>query len=123
MNTREQTIQRIFQSWLIKDCAAFLDSFADGVVYVESWGPVYRNKAQINSWFTDWNRENQVLQWDIKSFFHVGDIVICEWYFKCECGGNVDGFDGVSIVKFDDADKIINLKEFASTTPNVYPYG
>ena len=32
---------------------------------------------------------------------------------KCECGGVVDGFDGVSVIEFDDENK----------TPNHYPYG
>jgi len=62
------------------------------------------------------------LEWNIKKFFHIEDTCICEWYFKCECGGNIDGFNGVSIITFDEDDKIVLLKEFQSKTPNNYPY-
>lgn len=76
----------------------------------------------IENWFCDWCGQNDVLAWDIKGFLHQGDKSVCEWHFKCRCGGNVDGFEGVSIIRFDDDDKIVYLKEFQSKTPNYYPY-
>ena len=123
MVKRELAIKNCFHSWIIKDISIFRSVFADNAVYIESWGPAYRNIKQITAWFTDWNRENYVLKWDIKEFFHIDDTCICEWYFECKCDGNVDGFNGVSIITFDEQDKIVLLKEFQSKTPNNYPYG
>ena len=122
MHTREQLIQNCFQAWITKDRAAFRDSFATDAVYIESWGPAYRDKAQITTWFTDWTRENAVLKWDIKQFFHIENTCVCEWYFQHNSGGTIDGFDGVSIIEFSPEGKIQRLKEFQSKIPNNYPY-
>lgn len=122
MNKRELAIKNCFRAWIVKDISLFLGSFADNVHYIESWGPAYRGAEQIAAWFTDWNKESDVLEWDIKAFFHIGDICICEWYFKWKNSGSIDWFDGVSIVNFNGEDKITRLKEFQSKTPNNYPY-
>jgi len=122
MNNREMIIKNCFNSWITKDISVFLRSFADDVLYVESWGPAYKGKKQIKSWFSEWNKVNRVLRWDIQTFFHIDTICICEWYFKCECVGIVDGFNGVSIITFNEADEIVLLKEFQSKTSNIYPY-
>ncbi|MCL2856450.1 MAG: nuclear transport factor 2 family protein [Oscillospiraceae bacterium] len=122
MESREQTIRDCLGSWVAKDAALLGDCFAFDAIYVESWGPAYRNLEQIMAWFTDWNKENHVLKWNIKQFLHVGDTCVCEWYFEYNCGGNIDGFNGVSLITFDDLGKIVLLKEFQSKTPNHYPY-
>ena len=122
MQQRESIIKNCFQAWITKDRGLFLQSFAEEAVYIESWGPAYRNLAHIEAWFTDWTRDNKVLQWDISKFFHLENTCICTWYFKCECGGNIDGFQGVSIITFNAANQIVLLEEFQSKTPNIYPY-
>jgi len=119
---RERIIAGYFNSWIAKDSAILEKTFSPNVTYIESWGPAYKNKSQILTWFKDWNRENTVLEWSIKTFYHSGNECICEWYFECECDGNVDGFNGVSVITFNDKNEIILLKEFQSKTPNVYPY-
>jgi len=119
---REKIITDCFNSWIKKDASAFRASFADDVSYIESWGPAYNGIGQVMAWFEDWNRENRVLVWDIKKFYHVGDTCICEWYFECDCGGNIDGFNGVSVIDFDEGGKIVALREFQAKTPNDYPY-
>lgn len=101
-----------FNSWLTKDAAVFRGVFADDVVYVESWGPAYYGIGQVMAWFFEWNRGNHVLVWDIKKFYHDGDTCICEWYFECDCGGNVAGFDGVSVIDFGAGGKIVSLREY-----------
>ena len=122
MNKKELVVKNCFHSWISKDITVFLESFADNAVYIESWGPAYRNKKHIEAWFAEWNKENKVLLWEISKFYHAEDSCICEWYFKCDCGGNIDGFNGVSIITFNQVDKIVFLKEFQSKTPNTYPY-
>jgi len=122
LDKRELVIKNCFNSWIIKDVSAFRDSFDDNAVYIESWGPAYRNKDHIITWFIDWNKENRVLEWNIKEFFHAKNICICEWYFNCECDGVIDGFNGVSVITFNEENKIVLLKEFQSKSPNNYPY-
>ena len=122
MKEIEKTIKDYFNSWKTKDETVLEKTFSQDAVYIESWGPAYRNKKQILAWFREWNKENTVLEWSIKAFYHTGSESICEWYFKCKCGGVIDGFNGVSIVTFDEDNKIVQLKEFQSKTPNTYPY-
>ena len=111
-----------FNSWITKDFDTFSESFADDVTYIESWGPAYRGIEHIQAWFRDWNKENTVLEWSIKKFYHTENTCICEWFFKCESGGSIDGFNGVSIISFNEMNKVTELKEFQSKTPNIFPY-
>jgi len=122
MKAREKVISDYFQAWIKKDVSVLENVFAPNAVYIESWGPAYRSRADIVQWFIDWSKQNNVLQWDIKLFLHEGKTCVCEWYFECECKGKVDEFNGVSIIDFDDDDKVVMLKEFQSKVPNVYPY-
>ena len=122
MNEKEHTIKSCFSSWINKDREAFKSSFSPEVTYIESWGPAYGNLKECLNWFDDWNKINSVIKWDIKDFFHNEDTSFCEWYFECECNGVREGFDGVSIIKFDKDNKIIYLKEYQSKIPNFYPY-
>ena len=119
----EERIRAWFRAWLDKDVSALRDLFAAEVVYVESYGPVYRGIGQILRWFEDWNRRGTVLQWDIRSFAAVEWTAVVEWYFCCEYDGEVGGFDGVTIARFDDQLKICELREFQSKAEHVFPYG
>jgi len=122
LSERELTIKNCFHAWIIKDFDMFLDSFSDSAHYIESWGPAYKGIEQVALWFVDWNKENTVLEWDVGTFFHSENICICEWSFKWRSVESVDGFDGVSIITFDEKNKIVFLKEFQSKIPNYYPY-
>ena len=119
----EERIRAWFRAWLDKDASALRDLFAAEALYVESYGPVYRGIGQILRWFEDWNRRGTVLQWDIRSFAAVERTAFVEWYFCCEYDGEVGGFDGVTIARFDDQLKICELREFQSKAEHVFPYG
>lgn len=61
----------------------------------------------------------------IKKYFQCwinSDASIVEWYFKCEYDGKTDEFDGVSLIKFNNANQIVEVKEFQSKIPHCYPY-
>jgi len=51
-----------------------------------------------------------------------GNVVAVEWYFKCEYDRKLGEFDGVSLIEFNDFNRIVNLKEFQSKIPHYYPY-
>ncbi len=38
-------------------------------------------------------------------------FTVAEWYFECDYNHEIGGFDGVSIIEFNDDMKIVNLKK------------
>ena len=119
----EETIKKYFSCWLNKDSGELKDIFADNIIYSECYGPEYRGIEQILWWFNDWNETGTVLKWDIKQIIFHENTLVAEWYFECEISGNAEGFDGVTIAKFDADRKIYELKEFQSKAEHYYPYG
>lgn len=118
-----ESIKTYFEAWLSKNGTALSMIFADDVVYSECYGPEYRGLNQIQRWFSDWNLRGTVLQWDIRNAIESGSTLCVEWYFRCEYDGNVDGFNGVSWIEFDDCGKIKALREFQSKAEHCFPYG
>jgi hypothetical protein len=122
MKNRENIVKQYFESWIIKDINIIEEYFSEKVKYIECYGPVYDGIKQIKKWFNDWQNGNNVLQWDIKRFIEFENTIVVEWYFKCEYNKNIDSFDGVSIIEFDENNKIILVKEFQSKVEHTFPY-
>lgn len=123
MLQNEAIIERYFFMWLNKDGSMLKDIFDDNIIYSECYGPEYNGINQIVKWFNDWNEHNTVLKWDITQCIHHGNTTVAEWYFQCNCKGNVTGFNGVSIVTFGLNGKITEIKEFQSKAEHYFPYG
>jgi len=123
MENREKIICLWFDMWLKKQDLGIADIFTNDAVYIESWGPEYKGTEKIKHWFTEWNTLGNVLAWDIKQFFHKGNQTIVEWYFKNTMNnGQVEAFDGVSIIEWTKYGKIRFLKEFGCSINNYDPY-
>ncbi|NSB16078.1 nuclear transport factor 2 family protein [Clostridium beijerinckii] len=122
MNIREQIIKKYFKSWLDNNCPVLKDIFDLNVTYSECYGPEYHGIDTVTTWFKEWNKRGKVLVWDIKQFIHQGNISVVEWYFKCRYDGEIEEFDGVSLIEFNDSNYIVSLKEFQSKIPHYYPY-
>jgi len=122
MIEREKIIENYFESWINKNGSILNEIFDSKIVYSECYGPEYRGIDTIERWFKDWNKHGKVISWDIKQFIHEGNVVAIEWYFKCEYDGTIGEFDGVSLIEFNDVNRIVNLKEFQSKIPHSYPY-
>ena len=61
--------------------------------------------------------------WEIKQFFHKGDQTVVEWYFKNEMNnGDIEEFDGISLVEWTEDNKIKALKEFGCNRNTYNPY-
>lgn len=118
---RESIIRSWFESWIAKDSSVIGRVFTPDAVYVESYGPVYKNRAQIEMWFADWNTHGSVLRWDISDVYEIPDGIAVKWYFECDYEGNIDGFDGVTIALFEGG-QIKSLEEYASKHEHIYPY-
>ena len=54
---------------------------------------------------------------------HKGNQTVVEWYFKNEMNmGSVEEFDGISLIKWTEDNKIKFLKEFGCNLNNYNPY-
>ena len=111
MNEREKIIRLWFEMWIKQRDLGIDDIFTNDVIYTESWGPQYENRKTVKHW------------WEIKQFFHQGNQMIVEWYFKNRMNdGNIEEFDGMSFVVWTEDNKIKSLKEFGCSLHNYNPY-
>ena len=117
-----ETIKRYLKTWLDRDASVLDEVFSDDAVYTECYGPQYHGLKQIHQWFKDWNKTGTVLEWAIRRMIEKDNMIVVEWYFKCDCNSHVSGFDGVTIAEFDDDKKIKRLSEYQSKADHVYPY-
>ena len=90
------------QSWLNQDEALFLGLLAPDVLVVESYGPVYRGRAECAAWFRGWHGApafGRVTRWELRrSYFDDGrSAVFCNWDFECVYEGKIGGFLGASL--------------------------
>lgn len=116
-------IRKYFKAWIDKDIDTVKEVFSGDVVYSECYGPEYLGIEQVLRWFEDWNAKGSVLKWDIKQITVVNKTAFAEWYFECDYEGNIGGFDGVTIAKFNESMKIYDLREFQSKAEHFRPYG
>jgi len=117
-----EIIEAYFAAWLKKDEMILPYIFANDAVYSECYGPEYHGLHQIRCWFADWNRRGTVLRWEISRMIAHGNTVCAEWYFSCEYEGVVDGFNGVSVIEFNDRKKMISVREYQSKAEHTFPY-
>ena len=123
MDNREKIIRLWFDMWLAKKDLGIFNVFSDNDVYIESWGPEYHGSKKIKLWFEEWNTRGTVLQWDIKQFFHKENQTIVEWYFKNGMNnGDIEEFDGISLIEWTEDNKIKSLKEFGCNRNTYNPY-
>ena len=123
MQEREKIIRLWFDMWLRQEDLGIDDIFTDDVIYTESWCPKYENRVTVKHWFNEWNTRGKVLVWEIKQFFHKDNQTVVEWYFKNKMNnGNIEEFDGVSLIEWASNNKIKSLKEFGCNLHNYNPY-
>ena len=122
LRMKSQIIREYFKAWIAQSDEVIKKNFDKDAVYSECYGPIYRNRREILAWFNDWNKKGKVLNWDIKRIITIENLAVVEWYFKC-CYKNKDSeFNGVSLIEFNNLNKIISVKEFESDCKHYYPY-
>lgn len=123
MEERERIIRLWFDMWLKQRDLGMDSIFSDDILYTESWGPQYRGRDKLKHWFDEWNTRGMVVRWDIRGFFHKDDMTVVEWYFKNVMNnGDIEEFEGMSLIKWTDDNKISFLKEFGCNINNYDPY-
>ena len=69
------------------------------------------------------NTRGSVIAWDIKQFFHKGNQTVVEWYFKnIMDNGDIEEFDGISLIEWSAENRIQSLREFGCNLHNYNPY-
>lgn len=120
---RESKIRQWFSMWLDKQDTGIEELFAPDAVYIESWGPEYHGNGKIKLWFDEWNTRGTVERWDIRQYFRKGDQTVVEWAFRCVMAdGTVQSFDGLSLIRWNEAGKICFLQEFGCNENRYDPY-
>lgn len=123
MEEREKIIRLWFDMWLKGKDMGITDIFSADVLYIESWGPQYSGVEKVRHWFDEWNTRGTVLQWDIKQYFHKADQTVVEWYFRNTMhDGKIEAFDGMSLIRWTDDNKICFLQEFGCNEHRYDPY-
>lgn len=123
MDKREALIHRWFRMWLEQNSRGIEEIFEPDALYIESYGPEYHGLTEIESWFRDWNQTGKVFVWDIHGFFHTQTQTAVSWYFKNRnAGGGTDEFDGMTLVDWSSAGKMIRLQEFGCNRNRYAPY-
>ncbi len=120
--SKKQIIRDYFQAWLKPNIEVIKSIFDKNATYSECYGPIYRNKDEIISWFKNWNKQGKVVVWPIEKILINENTCIVEWHFKCNYQKKISEFDGVSIIDFNDQNKIISVKEYQSKSQHYYPY-
>ncbi len=123
MQIREKIIRQWFDMWLRQKDTGINNIFTENAAYIESWGPQYTGSDKIKHWFDEWNTRGKVLVWDIKQCFHKENQTIVEWFFEDKMhDGKEERFDGISLIKWTDDNKICLLKEFGCNIDHYDPY-
>ena len=120
---RESKIRQWFSMWLDKADTGIEKLFAPNAVYIESWGPEYRGSGKIKLWFDEWNSRGIVERWDIRQYFHKRDQTVVASAFRCAMtDGTVQSFDGLSLIRWNEAGQICFLQEFGCNENRYDPY-
>jgi len=124
INKREKLINKYFSMWVNNSFKRIEDIFSSDIQYIESYGPIYEGIDKLKYWTKEWNLKGKVLSWDIKQFFHKDNQVIVEWTFTCKMKEEDKNscFDGMSLVIFNENNKIQFLKEYVCEIENFDPY-
>lgn len=120
--SKKRIIRDYFQAWLKPNIEVIKSIFDKNATYSECYGPIYRNKKEIISWFEKWNKQGKVIAWPIEKILINENTCIVEWHFKCNYQKKISEFDGVSIIDFNDQNKIISAKEYQFKSQHYYPY-
>lgn len=120
---RESKIRQWFFMWLCKQDTGIEELFAPDAVYIESWGPEYYGSGKIKLWFDEWNSRGTVERWDIRQYFHKEDQTVVEWAFRCTMtDGTIQSFNGLSLIRWNEAGQICFLQEFGCNENRYDPY-
>lgn len=120
---REALLHLWTKSWTEKNNLGIEKIFAPNIHYIRSWGPEYRGLLELQYWFSEKNDRATVTKWIIKEFIHEGNMIVVHWYAEEKKEkGKVAHLEGMSLVRWNDANKIEYVQRFASNMNRFDPY-
>lgn len=119
---KEKLIKQYYEMWLKKNRDGFDELFSKDVYYSESFGPEYQGLEEVKKWFDQWIIKGTVLEWTINRYIEKDNLSIVEWYFACEYDDKVDALNGVSLIEWNEENKIASVKEFQSKAMHYSPF-
>ena len=119
---RNEIISKYYDAWVKKDIELMKNVFSKNCVYVECFGEEYHGEEQILRWFSDWNQIGSILEWCPKNFYEDGNIVIVESFFRCITEKEF-ACDAISVIHFNEEDRITEVREYWSKLEHHFPYG
>ena len=122
VDNKEKITNKYFQSWSDNDISAIEKYFSNSIILEESCGQVYVGLDEIKDWFKDWHNNNKVIFFEIIELNILDERVICQWEFKSSNRKYINEFKGVSIITFNNKNKIIEIKEYMTKIPITYHY-
>jgi hypothetical protein len=120
MENKKNIIRKYFESWVNKDINIIEKYFSENIKYIQIFGTEHNKKEQVYKLFIDAHSNgNIVIKWDIKRIIEEKNVIAVEWHFegiyniyKIGFDLNDISFDGVSIIEFDENNKIIFVREY-----------
>ncbi|NCD06614.1 MAG: nuclear transport factor 2 family protein [Spirochaetia bacterium] len=124
MKNRKEIINLWFNMWIEKNDELMDNVFDTNALYIECYGPEYKGLEIIKKWFYEWNKDNAVLKWEIKQILNDNNQSVVEWFFECKMKNDnaPSSFDGLSLIKWTNDNKIKSLKEYSSKHEHYQPY-
>ncbi len=110
-------ITEYVNGWINGDAARVLNTLAPDCLIVESHGPRFEGRDEVEKWINDWNQDgSKVIEWEIKNKLLQDTNAAFQWYFRCIMKGREYKIDGASFVEFRD-ERISIIFEYMQTKP------
>jgi len=116
-NVASRVICNYVEGWKAADSRRILDTLEPDCVVVESHGPTYRGRDQVERWIESWFAEGDTVdRWDVTSLLVSNGVCAFEWTFSCTLAGELHSFEGASFARLN-AGRIAFLREYRMTEP------
>lgn len=113
VKNKKEIIKAYFKVWITRDIKNLNNLFSKDIYYAECMGPEFRGLFQVEEWIKHMFNQQIVMHWDIHEMIESADqkSIVVSWTFSA-LEKDYYTFDGCSIIKFDDEDKILSIVEY-----------
>ncbi len=113
-NSKEEVINKWYQSWHNQEFDQFTDIFALNIVYNNGFGAKYFGISQLINFKKKWHKSHTLIEWKIVSVTSIKSKSFVEWYFNFKVNNQIKKYNGVSIILWDNEDRICSVREYST---------
>lgn len=123
MNRLEQEalIRAYVLAWLHNERKYLYEIMNLRVCFYHSSGAVYEDQGQLLEYFKDWQKYNDVTQWDIETFLHDEEKCAIKWVRTIENSEGKIHHQGMTYFRFAKG-AIDEIHEYTASASYIYPY-